>query len=93
MYAGDIITKFEHDTITGYSDLRKSLSYYEAGETVTVTVARLERGAYVDVTLTVTLGTRPAEEAAPTEPEQEQPSGNYGQEDDSYPSWFDFFGW
>lgn len=93
MYAGDIITKFEHDTITGYSDLRKSLSYYEAGETVTVTVARLERGTYVDVTLTITLGARPAEEAAPTEPEQEQPSGNFGQEDDSYPSWFDFFGW
>jgi len=94
MYAGDIITKFDHDTITGYSDLRTSLSYYEAGETVDITVARLERGQYVDVVLTVTLGVRPAETATPeTEQEQEQetPSGNYGAED--FPSWFDFFGW
>ncbi len=93
MYAGDIITKFDHDTITGYSDLRSSLSYYEAGETVEITVARLERGKYVDVVLTVTLGVRPAEAETPeTEPEQEQPSEGFGYSDD-YPSWFDFFGW
>ena len=96
MYSGDIITKFDHDVITGISDLRKSLSYYEAGETVEVTVSRIERGVYTDVVLTITLGTRPAEEAASNEtvPEQDQPSGNIGgEEEDSYPSWFDFFGW
>jgi len=92
MYAGDIITKFDHDTITGYSDLRTSLSHYAAGETIEITVARLERGEYVDVVLTVTLGTRPADQATPeTEPEQDIPSGNYGADD--FPSWFDFFGW
>ncbi len=87
---GDIITKFDHDTITGYTDLRSSLSYYAAGETVDIVVMRAERGQYIEVTLTVTLGARPAEEAAP-EQQQEQPSGNYGGDD--YPSWFDFFGW
>ncbi len=93
MYSGDIITKFDHDTITGYSDLRASLSYYEAGETVEITVARLERGQYVNVVLKVTLGARPVEEAvSQAEQEQDQPSGNYGN-GDNYPSWFDFFGW
>lgn len=94
MYNGDIITKFDHDVITGISDLRKALSYYEAGETVEVTVSRLERGEYIEVVLTVTLGTYPTEEASPEDtPSQDKPSDHSGNDDNSYPSWFDFFGW
>ncbi len=92
MLPGDVIVKFEHDTITGYTDLRKSLSYYAAGETVSIVVKRAEGGQYVEKTLSVTLGVRPVEEApAEPAPEQDVPSGSYG--GDEFPSWFDFFGW
>ena len=92
MLPGDVIVKFEHDTIVSYTDLRKSLSYYAAGETVSIVVKRAEGGQYVEKTLSVTLGVRPVEEApAEPAPQQDVPSGSYG--GDEFPSWFDFFGW
>jgi len=91
MYAGDIITRFDHDTITGHSDLLTALSYYEAGETVDVVVQRADRGQYTEVTLTVTLGVKPADtnSAGNEQGREEQPQ----EEEDSYPSWYDYFGW
>ncbi len=57
---GDIITKFDGSSISSYSDLQKTLQYYAAGDTVSVTVQRPQNGEYVAVDLTLTLGSRPA---------------------------------
>ena len=57
---GDIITKFDGSSITSYSDLQKTLQYYAAGDSVTVTVQRPQNGEYVSVELNLTLGSRPA---------------------------------
>ena len=61
MYKADIITKFDREIITGINSLRKALSYYEAGETVEVTVARMERGEYREIVLTIKLANVPQE--------------------------------
>lgn len=57
---GDIITKFDGSSITSYSDLQKTLQYYAAGDSATVTVQRPQNGEYVSVELNLTLGSRPA---------------------------------
>ncbi len=57
----DIITKFDGETVTNTATLRKLLSYYEAGETVKITVERHERGTFETVVLEVTLDKKPAE--------------------------------
>ncbi len=54
----DIITKFEGHSISSYDDLNEQMSYYAGGTTVTITVARLENGEYVEHDLSVTLGLR-----------------------------------
>ena len=64
---GDVITELDGFAISGRDDLANELSFHSAGETVDMTVYR--SGEYI--TLTVTFGERPAEEAdaqtAPTE--------------------------
>lgn len=57
----DIITKFEGESVRSASDLLDIIQYYEAGETVTITVARMEDGEYVEHEIKVTLGKRPTE--------------------------------
>ncbi len=57
---GDIITKFDGSSISSYSDLQKTLQYYAAGDSATVTVQRPQNGEYVSVELNLTLGSRPA---------------------------------
>ena len=39
----------------------KAMEYYKSGETVKVTVKRVENGEYVDIELEVTLGDWPEE--------------------------------
>ena len=58
---GDIITKFDGSSISSYSDLQKTLQYYAAGDSVTVTVQRPQNGEYVSIELNLTLGSRPAD--------------------------------
>lgn len=58
---GDIIEKLDGQKVTGNQDLVEKLQYYEAGETVEVVVARADDGEYKDITMEVTLGTRPQE--------------------------------
>ena len=57
---GDIITKFDGSSISSYSDLQKTLQYYAAGDSATITVQRPQNGEYVSVELNLTLGSRPA---------------------------------
>lgn len=55
---GDIIVKFDGQTITGKDDLENKLAYYASGETVDVVVSRADNGEYVEKTFQVTLGSR-----------------------------------
>lgn len=58
---GDIIIKFDGSSISSYSDLQKTLQYYAAGDSATITVQRPQNGEYVSVELNLTLGSRPAD--------------------------------
>lgn len=58
----DIITKFDDQTVRTMADLKSMLTYYEGGSTVTLTVQSLENGQYVERSVEITLGTRPATE-------------------------------
>lgn len=59
IYVGDVITKVENQTVTGLTSLQELLSYYAPGETVSVTLQRLENGKFTEVNTNVTLTTRP----------------------------------
>lgn len=59
--SGDIITEFDGERISSYSDLQDVLQYYASGDTATVTVMRPENGQYVQYDLEITLGSRPAD--------------------------------
>lgn len=55
---GDVIVKFDGQTVQGSTDLVSKMEYYEAGETVEVVISRAENGEYKEQTLNVTLGKR-----------------------------------
>ena len=61
---GDILTRFDGMGVTTYDTLRDRLQYYEAGETVEVTVQSPENGSYVEKTVSLTLSTKAGVEAA-----------------------------
>ena len=58
----DIITKFDGQTVRTMEDLKEMLTYYEGGDTVNLTVQSLENGQYMERTVEITLGTKPAPE-------------------------------
>lgn len=61
---GDILTRFDGMGVTTYDTLRDRLQYYEAGETVEVTVQSPENGSYVEKTVSLTLSTKAEVEVA-----------------------------
>ena len=52
---GDIITAFDGSSVKTMEDLQSYLEYYEAGETVVVTIQRLNGGGYTEQNVLVTL--------------------------------------
>jgi serine protease Do len=44
LYKGDVIVKFDGESVTSMEGLKNILQYYAAGETVTITVARQSNG-------------------------------------------------
>ncbi len=58
LLAYDVITAFNGARITSYDSLVEEMQYYSGGTEVELTVMRLERGAYKEVTLKITLGYR-----------------------------------
>lgn len=54
----DIITKFDGEKVKNGDDLKKLLTYYKAGSTVTMTVQSLENGSYVEREVQITLGSK-----------------------------------
>ena len=59
----DSITKFDGQTVRSMTELKDMLTYYAGGDSVDLTVQRLEGGQYKEYTVTITLGTKPAEES------------------------------
>lgn len=57
---GDIITKFDKQTVKSMSALKQQLAYYKAGEKVKVTFERLDQNGYKEQTVEVKLGSLPA---------------------------------
>lgn len=56
LHRGDIITKLEGSTIKSMEALQENLAYYKAGETVELTIARLnEDGTYDEVSVEIEL--------------------------------------
>lgn len=58
---GDVITKFDGNRISAFSDLQDVLQYFAAGDTAKITVMRPVNGEYVECELQITLGERPVE--------------------------------
>ena len=52
---GDIITKFDGQTVTDKEMLVSNLEYYKAGEAVEVVIQRASGGVYEEKTVSVTL--------------------------------------
>ncbi len=61
---GDILTRFDGVAVSSYDSLRERLQYYEAGETVEVTVQTPDDDGYVEKTVRVTLNSREEIDAA-----------------------------
>ncbi len=61
IHKGDIITKFDGLPVTSMESLSSTLEYYKKGETVDVAVQSANNGEYVERTISVTLGEKPAE--------------------------------
>ena len=53
---GDIITGFDGSSVGSMEDLQGYLEYYEAGDTVTVTIQRADNGGYKEQQISVILG-------------------------------------
>lgn len=58
----DIITKFDGQIVRTMADLKEMLTYYEAGDMITLTVQSLQDGQYVERPVEITLGNRPEAE-------------------------------
>jgi serine protease Do len=58
IYKGDVITKIDGQTVTSLTGLQELLSYYAGGDSVTLTIQRLEQGSFNEMTIDVTLGTK-----------------------------------
>ncbi len=55
----DVIVKFDGNRITSYADLKEVMQYYKVGDTVKVTVKRVENGEYEPYEMELTLGENP----------------------------------
>lgn len=55
--AGDIITKFDGNTVSSMEDLQKMIYSSKVGAQIKVTVQKYSRGSYTEREITVTLGT------------------------------------
>ena len=52
---GDIITKLDGTRISSYAQLGDTLRYYASGETISITIQRLDDAEYVEKILDITL--------------------------------------
>ena len=99
---GDIITEINGTAVTSMESLKKQLTYYEAGSSVQLTVARQgQDGSYEQTTMEVTLGTQDIlttqEQDTQGSAQQEQQDPQGGQRPDFGSDWQQggngLFGW
>ncbi len=90
---GNIITKFDGQTIKSRNDLVTLLTYYRAGETVDIVAMIQGANGYTEKTFTVTLGVKDSFGQSSETPDDSQnnrvPSENY--QDGEYIDPFEFF--
>lgn len=72
---GDVITKFDGKSVTSSSQLQSLITYYKAGETVTVTIQTQGASGYEEKEVNVTLGKSAVKDKNTTE--QAVPSDSY----------------
>ena len=60
---GDIITKFDDQSVSTMEDLKDMMQYYSAGQAVNVTMQVQDSGGYTEKTITVTLGKKTASQS------------------------------
>ena len=60
---GDVIIKFDGQSVGSMEDLKKLMEYYEAGTTVELTIKTQSEGGYDEKEISVTLDRRPVENA------------------------------
>lgn len=92
---GDVITRLEKTAISSMNELLERMSYYEAGETIDVTVQRMGADGYEEKTLTVTLEEKPSDDADDEEDNSDSEedsnddsSDNRDFRDEFFDSWF-----
>ncbi len=91
LLAGDIITGFDGMAVSGMQQLKGYLQYYRSGETVEITVKRLESGSYTEKKLSLTLGERPEDLQDGTQQEvQQEPEDEWNFGDDFFDGLFRF---
>lgn len=78
MKEGDVITKLEKTAISSMSELLERIQYYEAGETIDVTVKRMGENGYEEKVLQVTLQAKADLDTSSAT----VPSEDYDEEDD-----------
>lgn len=91
---GDIITKFDGAAISDYSELKNILQYYQAGETVEVTIQRADKnGGYQENIVSVTLGENENIQSTQQPRQQQNQSGqgrSYMTPDEIFEELFDY---
>ena len=55
----DIITKMDAQSIKSMKELKEALTYYKTGESVELTIQRLDGSEYKEQNITVVLGKKP----------------------------------
>lgn len=83
---GDVIIKFDNKSVSSSSELQSLLSYYKAGETVTVTVQSQGNAGYEEKEIQVTLGASSSATTDNATDNATEGNGSYNQQmpSDSY---------
>lgn len=84
---GDIITKLDKTTISSMSELLDRIQYYEAGESVDVTVMRSGDNGYQEQVVTVTLQAKENTDSSSDSSSSDEQSTEQGQDDQSSDGW------
>ena len=98
---GDIIVKLDQTVISSKNELLERMKYYEAGETVDVTVKRTGAGGYEDKVISVVLGRKSDLEGyesqdsqkndQKSEDDDQDDSYGYGEKDDEEKSYSPYY--
>lgn len=80
---GNIITKFDGTSVSSISGLKELLQYYEAGETVEVTLKVANESGYTDKTVTITLDAASSSTQEESQESSQSGEGQYGRQQES----------